>query len=142
VGLLFVSVQSKHRNSLFGNKPRKTEKNEKTKRNGKNRKNPNECLSRQSSLVIDIVGIDDISRLPRQILQQVAPNQEKPHTTPLHSLIYSIYISVGRGDEEVNPPPLSCVHFSVCCFASYQTVSVGLLFVSVQSKHRNSLFRY
>ncbi len=24
-----------------------------------------------------------------------APNQEKPHTTPLHSLIYSIYISVG-----------------------------------------------
>ncbi len=32
----------------------------------------------------------------RQNLQQVAPNQEKPHTTPLHSLIYSIYISVGR----------------------------------------------
>jgi hypothetical protein len=30
----------------------------------------------------------------RQNLQQVAPNQEKPHTTPLHSLIYSIYISV------------------------------------------------
>ncbi len=30
----------------------------------------------------------------RQYLQQVAPNQEKPHTTPLHSLIYSIYISV------------------------------------------------
>jgi hypothetical protein len=29
-----------------------------------------------------------------QNLQQVAPNQEKPHTTPLHSLIYSIYISV------------------------------------------------
>ena len=24
----------------------------------------------------------------------MAPNQEKPHTTPLHSLIYSIYISV------------------------------------------------
>jgi hypothetical protein len=31
----------------------------------------------------------------RQNLQQVAPNQEKPHTTPLHYLIYSIYISVG-----------------------------------------------
>ncbi len=31
----------------------------------------------------------------RQNLQQVVPNQEKPHTTPLHSLIYSIYISVG-----------------------------------------------
>ncbi len=30
----------------------------------------------------------------RQNHQQVAPNQEKPHTTPLHSLIYSIYISV------------------------------------------------
>jgi hypothetical protein len=30
----------------------------------------------------------------RQNLQQVAPNQEKPHTTPLHYLIYSIYISV------------------------------------------------
>jgi hypothetical protein len=30
----------------------------------------------------------------QQNLQQVAPNQEKPHTTPLHSLIYSIYISV------------------------------------------------
>ncbi len=29
-----------------------------------------------------------------QNLQQVALNQEKPHTTPLHSLIYSIYISV------------------------------------------------
>ncbi len=27
-------------------------------------------------------------------------------------------------------------------YASYQTLSVGLLFVSVQSKHRNSLFRY
>jgi hypothetical protein len=27
-------------------------------------------------------------------------------------------------------------------YAPYQTVSVGLLFVSVQSKHRNSLFRY
>ncbi len=26
----------------------------------------------------------------------MAPNQEKPHTTPLHSLIYSIYISVVR----------------------------------------------
>jgi hypothetical protein len=32
----------------------------------------------------------------QQNLQQVAPNQEKPHTTPLHSLIYSIYISVIR----------------------------------------------
>jgi hypothetical protein len=30
----------------------------------------------------------------RQNLQQVAPNQEKPHTTPFHYLIYSIYISV------------------------------------------------
>jgi hypothetical protein len=30
----------------------------------------------------------------QQNLQQVAPNQEKPHTTPLHYLIYSIYISV------------------------------------------------
>jgi hypothetical protein len=39
----------------------------------------------------------------RQNLQQVAPNQEKPHTTPLHSLIYSIYISVGSWDvgEEI-----------------------------------------
>jgi hypothetical protein len=27
-------------------------------------------------------------------------------------------------------------------YALYQTVSVGLLFVSVQSTHRNSLFRY
>jgi hypothetical protein len=27
-------------------------------------------------------------------------------------------------------------------YAPYQTVSVGLLFVSVQSKHPNSLFRY
>jgi hypothetical protein len=27
-------------------------------------------------------------------------------------------------------------------YALYQTVPVGLLFVSVQSKHRNSLFRY
>jgi hypothetical protein len=27
-------------------------------------------------------------------------------------------------------------------YAPYQTVSVGLLFVSVQSKHRKSLFRY
>ena len=27
-------------------------------------------------------------------------------------------------------------------YAPYQTVLVGLLFVSVQSKHRNSLFRY
>jgi hypothetical protein len=32
----------------------------------------------------------------RQNLQQVAPNQEKPHTTPLHYLIYSIYISVAQ----------------------------------------------
>jgi hypothetical protein len=35
----------------------------------------------------------------RQNLQQVAPNQEKPHTTPLHSLIYSIYISVAKIDD-------------------------------------------
>jgi hypothetical protein len=27
-------------------------------------------------------------------------------------------------------------------YAPYQTVSVGLLFVSIQSKHQNSLFRY
>ncbi len=27
-------------------------------------------------------------------------------------------------------------------YTLYQTVSVGLLFLSVQSKHRNSLFRY
>jgi hypothetical protein len=37
----------------------------------------------------------------RQNLQQVAPNQEKPHTTPLHSLIYSIYISVTYTDRRV-----------------------------------------
>jgi hypothetical protein len=47
----------------------------------------------------------------RQNLQQVAPNQEKPHTTPLHSLIYSIYISValplkeGMGQTLVMPLP-------------------------------------
>jgi hypothetical protein len=35
----------------------------------------------------------------RQNLQQVAPNQEKPHTTPLHYLIYSIYISVEQTDS-------------------------------------------
>jgi hypothetical protein len=40
----------------------------------------------------------------RQNLQQVAPNQEKPHTTPLHSLIYSIYISV-HSFYAVVPPP-------------------------------------
>ncbi len=38
----------------------------------------------------------------------MAPNQEKPHTTPLHSLIYSIYISVAwtDDDENCNPPML------------------------------------
>jgi hypothetical protein len=39
----------------------------------------------------------------RQNLQQVAPNQEKPHTTPFHYLIYSIYISV------VIPQRLICI---------------------------------
>jgi hypothetical protein len=36
------------------------------------------------------------------------------------------------------------LHFliKITKYAPYQTVSVGLLFVSVQSKHRNSLFRY
>jgi hypothetical protein len=59
-----------------------------------------ECLSRQSSLVINIVGTDDISRLPRL-------------ATGLTDDGWG-----GRGDEEVNPPPpLSCVHSSVCCFA-------------------------
>ncbi len=36
----------------------------------------------------------------------MAPNQEKPHTTPLHSLIYSIYISVvGTCQNELNDLP-------------------------------------
>jgi hypothetical protein len=49
-----------------------------------------ECLSRQSSLVINIVGTDDISRLPRLV----------------------------TGLTEAPPPPLlSCVYSSVCCFA-------------------------
>jgi hypothetical protein len=39
----------------------------------------------------------------RQNLQQVAPNQEKPHTTPLHSLIYSIYISVDGAYRDQGP---------------------------------------
>jgi hypothetical protein len=38
----------------------------------------------------------------RQNLQQVAPNQEKPHTTPLHYLIYSIYISVYGTDMDTD----------------------------------------
>jgi hypothetical protein len=59
----------------------------------------------------------------RQNLQQVAPNQEKPHTTPLHSLIYSIYISVGgsqfpRGDRHCGTLG-TCVLFGYhfhCCY--------------------------
>jgi hypothetical protein len=39
----------------------------------------------------------------RQNLQQVAPNQEKPHTTPFHYLIYSIYISVVFTDNFLQP---------------------------------------
>jgi hypothetical protein len=42
----------------------------------------------------------------RQNLQQVAPNQEKPHTTPLHSLIYSIYISDPDPQIPLNPDPI------------------------------------
>jgi hypothetical protein len=80
VGPLFVSVQSKHRNSLFRYRSETTktncfEVNQKQKKSKKNVKTLN-------------------------FLKKV----------PKH--------------------------------ASYQTVSVGLLFVSVQLKHRNSLFQY
>ncbi len=53
-----------------------------------------ECLSRQSSLVINIVGTDDISQLPR----------------------------LGTGLTEVwgGVAWLSCVRISVCCFANLQ----------------------
>ncbi len=38
----------------------------------------------------------------RQNLQQMAHNQEKPHTTPFHYLIYSIYISVVTHNSSAN----------------------------------------
>jgi hypothetical protein len=56
-----------------------------------------ECLSRQSSLVINIVGTDGISRLP-------------------HLVTGLTEVGRGGGGGQVNPPPLSCVHSSVCCF--------------------------
>ncbi len=41
-----------------------------------------------------------------------------------------------------NKPEQPKIFWKIPKYALYQTVSVGLLFVSVQSKHRNSLFRY
>ncbi len=60
--------------------------------------NLDECLSRQPSLVINIVGTDDISRLP---------------------LLVRVWqmLGGGEGGRSTLPPPLSCVHSSVCCFA-------------------------
>jgi hypothetical protein len=51
----------------------------------------------------------------RRNLQQVAPNQQKPHTTPLHSLIYSIYISVGL------PPLTYCLTQPLLLIRSLQS---------------------
>ncbi len=41
-----------------------------------------------------------------------------------------------------NKPIQPKIFLKIPNYALYQTVSVALLFVSVQSKHRNSLFRY
>jgi hypothetical protein len=54
----------------------------------------------------------------RQNLQQVTPNQEKPHTTPFHYLIYSIYISVGMGllqEYQAMPSLPDVAHDGVLC---------------------------
>jgi hypothetical protein len=56
----------------------------------------NGCLSRQPSLVINIMGTDDISRLPRLV-------------TGLTDL--------GWGGGQIAPPPPPSVHSSVSCFA-------------------------
>ena len=78
VGLLFISVQSKHRNSLFRYRTETTESN---------------CY-------------------------ETDQNKPKQTKTTLHFLK------------------------KIQIYALYHTVSVALLFVSVQSKHQNSLFRY
>jgi hypothetical protein len=59
-----------------------------------------ECLSRLSSLVINIVGTDDISQLPR-----------------LGTGLTEVGWGGEGADQHPPPPPLSCVHSSVCCFA-------------------------
>ena len=54
-------------------------------------------------------------------------------------------VEAGGGQGRVEGGGRAGDRFSVkkiAKYAPYQTVSVGLLFVSVQSKHRNCLFRY
>jgi hypothetical protein len=53
-------------------------------------------LSKQSSLVINTVDTNDISRLPH--------------------LVTGLTEDGGGGGRFHPPPPLSCVHSSLCCF--------------------------
>jgi hypothetical protein len=65
----------------------------------------------------------------RQNLQQVAPNQEKPHTTPFHYLIYSIYISV----VNVHCTIIALGHHANCVTKFKEYVSV--YFIQLRQMH-------
>ena len=91
VDLLFVSVQSKHRNSLFRYRSKTTE-------------TPKQTVSKQT--------------------EKTEKKTEKTEK------------KTEKSEKTIN------FLYKIAKYAPYQTVSVCLLFVSVQSKHRNSLFRY
>jgi hypothetical protein len=58
-----------------------------------------------------------------------------------HRLAQDLKVGVFSNNKFAIPEADFCKK-KIAKYAPYQTDSVGLLFVSVQSKHRNSLFRY
>ncbi len=63
------------------------------------------------------------------------------NTSNFH-LVYSLLNGLGWSSVCFGSIKTSKLSVSVIAKQPKQTVSVGFLFVSVQSKHRNSLFRY
>ncbi len=56
---------------------------------------------------------------------------------------FQTFIEITETNRTLSKQTETTLNFlKITKYALYQTVSVGLLFVSVQSKHRNSLFRY
>jgi hypothetical protein len=73
-------------------------------------------------------------------------NWNKQNSRDIKTLCFDIELKQPRNKLFWNKPkqtgkPLNVLR-KIPKYATYQTVSVGLLFVSVQSKHWNSLFRY
>ncbi len=145
MGLLLVSFQSKHPNSLFRYRSKTTKTNcfeTNRKKPKKKRKNPTFSVkianyasyqtvsvgllfvlgqSKKFWFVSFFFGVSNLYRNNRNKQNCFVTNQNYPKFFEKYPNILS---------------------FKLFGWVFCQTVSVGLLFVSVQSKHRNSLLQY